>query len=253
MSLEASMIAVLTNENTFSVSRVGSAVEADKKINLALQISFIVHALGASRKTAQRRPADVRGHGLYPASGLPMARPADALWIMEFGLYPLAALVWVWALDPVVAGIGARRSRSVAVLGCQSYQGASGRQQSLWWPAKSSHWTHQRRSEHQTECLGGRRRTSDQSQLGGGATGRCHRSPNLEASTTPRNDHSGRQRLRQRRISRGVAALREPPVYSTALQSSPAGHLASRPLPQTTQGRELVSALEALPQSRNAL
>jgi hypothetical protein len=25
--------------------------------------------------------------------GCPMARPADALWIMEFSLYPLAALV----------------------------------------------------------------------------------------------------------------------------------------------------------------
>ena len=247
------MRAVLTNENAFLVSRVGSAVEADKKINLALKISVIVHALGASRKTAQRRSADVRGDGLYPASGMPLARPADALWIMEFSLYPLAALVWGWALGQVVAGVGARRSGSVTVLGCQSYQGASGRQQSRWWPAKASHRTHQRWSEHQTECLGGRRRTSDECQLGGGTTGRCHRGSSLGASTTPRNDHGGRQRLRQRRISSGVATLWEPPVYSTALQSSPAGHLASRPLPQTTQGRKLVSALEAPPQSGNAL
>jgi hypothetical protein len=109
------MITVLTNENAFTVSRIGPAVEADKKINLALKISVIVHALEASRQTAQRRPADVRGDGLHPASGLSMARLAGDLWIMEFSLYPVAALVWSWTMGQVATGMGARRSRSVEI------------------------------------------------------------------------------------------------------------------------------------------
>lgn len=60
MNVETSIKTVLTNENSFTVSRIGSALEADKKINLALQSFVIVDALGASRSTAQRRPADVR-------------------------------------------------------------------------------------------------------------------------------------------------------------------------------------------------
>ena len=247
------MRTVLTNENTFTVSRIGSAVEADKKINLALKISVIVHALEASRKTAQRRPADVRGDGLHPASGLSMARPADDLWIMEFSLYPVAALVCVWTMGQIVARAGSWRSRPVEVPGCQSYQGASGCEQSRRRPAKPSYRTHQRRSEHQTERLGGGRRTSDQRQLGSGATGRCYRRPSLVASPVARNDHRGRQRLRQRRISGGVATWRQPPVHSASLQSAPASQLASRSLSKTTQGGKLVSAVEALSQSRNAV
>jgi len=67
---------VLTNENGIAVPRVGSALEADKKINLALEISVIVHAPKASWTTAQRRPVDVRGDGLPPAGGMSLARSA---------------------------------------------------------------------------------------------------------------------------------------------------------------------------------
>lgn len=69
----------LTNENTFTVSRIGSAAEADKKINLALKISVIVYALEESRKATQRRPADARGDGLPPATGLSVALSAGRL------------------------------------------------------------------------------------------------------------------------------------------------------------------------------
>ncbi len=49
------MKVVLNYEDTFSVSRVGPALEADKEINLAFQISVIARVAEAAWATAQRR------------------------------------------------------------------------------------------------------------------------------------------------------------------------------------------------------
>ena len=244
---------VLTNENTFTVSRIGSAVEADKKINLALQICVIVHALAAARQTAQRRPADVRGHGLYLASRLSMARSASDLWTVEFSLYSVAALVAGRTLGQVVACAGRRRTRQAEISGCQPYLGASRREQPCWWPATSSYWTHQRWFKHQTECVGRSSGTRGRFELGSGATGGCHRRPSGVAPQVARHDHGGRQGLRQRRVSKGVAALGQSRVHPTALQSAHGCQLASRSLPKAAQGRELFPASETLPSSGNAL
>lgn len=74
---ETSMIAVLTNENISAVSRIGSALGADKKINLGGRIYVIVHAAKTAWPATQGRPADVRGDDLYPAGGLYMAGSAS--------------------------------------------------------------------------------------------------------------------------------------------------------------------------------
>ena len=87
------MKTVLTNENTFTVSHIGSALEADKKINLALKIPVIVHALEAPRTTAQGRPLNVRRDGLLATGRLSLARSTGPVWTPEFGLYPLESLV----------------------------------------------------------------------------------------------------------------------------------------------------------------
>ena len=42
--------------------------------------------------------------------------------ILEFSLYPLASLVWVWAMGQVATGTDARRSGPIEVLGRKSYQ-----------------------------------------------------------------------------------------------------------------------------------
>jgi len=247
------MKTVLTNENTFTVSHIGSALEADKKINLALKISVIVHASEAARPTAQRRSANVRGDGIYPTSGVSMARPACHLWTVEFGLYPVAALVCGWAVGQIVKRAGTQRARQIEVFGCQPYQGASGCEQSCWRPAKSSHWTHQGWVEHQAECLGGGLRPRGQFELGTRAAGRCHRRPSGCVARVARHDYRGRQRLRQRRLSCRVAASWQSPVHSAALQSARASQLAARSLPKAAQGRELIPALEALPQNRDTV
>ncbi len=51
------MIAALTNENNIAVSGVGSALGADKKINLEGGIFVIVHVAQTTWSAAQGRPA----------------------------------------------------------------------------------------------------------------------------------------------------------------------------------------------------
>ena len=147
--------------------------------------------------------------------------------------------------------LGTRRSRQIEIFGYQPYQGTSEREQSCWRSTKSSHRPHQGRSEHQAERLGGWLRSSHQPELGSGTTGRCHRRTNVVTPAVARNDHRDRQRLRLRWLSRRVAALWQSCVHSAALQSAQASQLASRPLPKTPQGGELIPTLEALPQSRD--
>ncbi len=184
------MKGVLTNENIFTVSRVGSALEADKKINLALKISVNVHAAEASRTTAQGRPADVRGDGLHTAGRMPLARSSSHIWTVEFRLHSLAALVSVRTVGEVTADVGAESSRPTAVCRHQPHQGASGCKQSRWWPTKSGDWAYQGRPEYQAQCLGGQPRAARQFELGPGTSGRCKHSaagaarPPLRRTTT---------------------------------------------------------------------
>ena len=247
------MRAVLTNENTISVSRVGSALEADKKINLALKISVIVCAAKASRATAQGRPFDVRGNGLHPASGMSLARPAGYLWSMELRLHPVAALVSGRTVGQVAAGAGAERPWPIAVSRRQSHQGASGCEQPRWWPTKSSHRAHQRWSEHQAQCLGGRARTTGQFEFGVRTGVRCCRCTSGGASNTAGHNHCRRQRLRQRRLPNAVAAVGKPGLHSASLQPPSASELASWSLSKAAQGREFVPAFETPAQDRDAL
>src|SRR5580698_4701720 len=100
------MRSVLTNEKTLPVSPVGSALEADKKINLAVKISVNVEVAEASRATAQGRSVNARSDHLYPASGLSLARPSGHLWALELCLYPVATLVHSGVMGQIVASAG---------------------------------------------------------------------------------------------------------------------------------------------------
>src|ERR1700722_5170772 len=153
---ETSILLGLTDENNTAVSRIGSALGADKKINLAGRIYVIVHATKTTGASTQGRPADVRGDGLYPTGGLSVAGSAAHLRPMEFGLHPLAALVSGRPVGKVACGAGAGGRRQAAVSGCQPRQSASGCEQPRWRPAKSGHRAHQGRTEYQDHCLGGR-------------------------------------------------------------------------------------------------
>ena len=247
------MKSVLINENNFTVSRVGSALEADKKINLALKISVIVHGAKASWTTAQGRPVAVRGDGLPPAGGMSLARSASCLWAVEFRLYPLAALVPVRIVGELAAGVGAESPRQAAVFRRQPRQGASGWKQSRWWSAKSGDGAYQGRPEHQAQRLGGRSGTACQFEFGPGTIGRCQRSARRAAPAVAGNDDSCRQRLRQRRLPGAVAAVGKPGLHSTPLQPTPTGQLAPRLLPKTAQGRELIPTPETLQEDWNAI
>ena len=244
---------VLTNEKNCSVSRIGSALEADKKINLAIKISVNVEVAEASRATAQERSVDVRRDGLYPASGLSLARSASHLWTLELCLYTLAPLVSGRTVGQIITGVGAEGSRPIALPGCQPYQGTSGCEQPRWRPTKSGHWADQGRFEHQAQRMGGRARTSDQFESGGWTSRRSNRGTGFPATVIARNGHGCRQSLRQRRLSGTVAAMGKPPLYPASVQSPSASQLAPRPLSQTTQGRELIPTLETLPSHRHAL
>jgi len=119
------MRAVLTNEKICSVSAAGSALEADKKINLAIKISVNVHVAEATRATAQGPSINGRGNGLYPASGLSLARLASHLWTLDLCLYPLATLVFGGIVEQIIAGAGSQGTRDIALFGRQPYQDAS--------------------------------------------------------------------------------------------------------------------------------
>src|SRR5208283_2832292 len=185
-------------ENILAVSGVGSALGADKKINLGRWIYFIVCAPTAAGSSAQRRSADVRSHGLHLAYGHSLARLARPLRALEFGLYALASLVPAWTVATVVGRTGAERSRQVALSRRQPCQSASRRQQSRRWPTKSGHWTYQGRAEHQDQCVGGRARTSGEFELGTRTARRCVRRADRCTSVIAWHDHGGRQGLRQR-------------------------------------------------------
>jgi hypothetical protein len=185
--------------------------------------------------------------------GVSLARSAGTLWFLEFGLYSLAAMVARRTLGQVVASAGPRRAMEVEVLGCQPYQGSSRCEQSSRRSAKSSHWSHQRRSEHQTECMGGWSRTSDQRELGSGTASRCHCRPNIIPPEIARHDHRGRQGIRQRRFSERITALWKPSLYSAATQPTAASKLASRLLQEAPPSRKSISAFETLSESGNAL
>jgi hypothetical protein len=253
MKQEASIKSVLTHENAFSVSRVGSALEADKKINLALKISVNVHVPEAPRKATQRRPPDVRGDDLYPAGGLPLARSASDLRTLEFCLHPLASLVSGGLVGKVATDSGRQSAGPIAVSGRQSHQGASRCEQSRWWSTKPSHWAHQRWVEHQAQCLGGRARTSRQLELGTWAgSRRCGRA-SISSPKVARCHYRGRQGLRQRRFPNRIAAVGKSCLHSASFKPAPTSQLASWTLSQAAQGRKFIPALETSPQNRNAL
>ena len=240
------MITVLTNENISAVSSIGSALGADKKINLECWIFVIVHVAQTTWPSAQGRPADVRGDGLYPAGGLSVAGSAGSLRALEFSLYPLAALVSGRTVGTVAGSAGTEGRRQAAVSGCQPRQGASGCQQPCGRAAKSGHWAHQGRLEHQDQCLGGRTGASRELEFGPGTARRCERRAIGGATQAARHDHRGRQGLRQRWVPGAVAALGEPFLHSTALQPAQACKLASRSLPKTAQGGKLIPTVETL-------
>ena len=247
------MNAVLANEKNSSVSCVGSALEADKKINLGCGILVIVHAEKAAWSSTQRRSSDVRGDGLYPASRLPLAGSAGHFRALEFRVYPLATLVSGRIVGTVAGGAGAAGPRHAAVSGCQPCEGASGCEQSRRWPAKSGHWVHQGRSEYQNQCVGGRRRTSRELEFGSGTARRCECRASDDAPKAARHDHRGRQGLRQRQVSGAVAALGEPCLHPAAKQPTQTCKLASWLLSKAAQGGEFVPAVEALSPNRDAL
>ena len=141
-------------ENILAVSFVGSALGTDKKINLAVGIYVIVDAAKTARSSAQRRPVNVRGDGLHLVHGYSLARFGRPIWTVELGLHPLASLVSSRTLDEVAGGAGPQRPRQAAFSGCQSCQSASRCEQPRRRPAKSGHWTHQGRFQHQDQCLG---------------------------------------------------------------------------------------------------
>ena len=68
-----SMKVILAHDHYSTVSRIGSALGADKKINLGCQIPVNVHAAEAAWTAAQRRSADGRGYDLYSADWLSLA------------------------------------------------------------------------------------------------------------------------------------------------------------------------------------
>ena len=72
----------------------------------------------------------------------------------------------LWAR--LLAVVGTAGPRQVALSGRQPCQSASRRQPSCGRPTKSGHRTHQRRSEHQSQCVGGWPGSSGESELGSG-------------------------------------------------------------------------------------
>src|ERR1700678_510134 len=109
------------NENILTVSFVGSALGADKKINLASRIFFIVigDTPAAARPSTQGRPADVRSYGLHLAHGQSLARLAGSLWAVEFGLYAVAALVSARPVATPLGRAGAPGARQATLSGRQ--------------------------------------------------------------------------------------------------------------------------------------
>ena len=240
-------------ENILAVSGVGSALGADKKINLASWIYVIVCAPTAAWSSAQGRSVDVRSHGLHLAHRHSLARLACPLRALELGLYALASLVPAWTVAAVVGCTGAERSRQIALSRRQPCQSTSRRQQSRRWPTKSGHWTHQRWAEHQDQCVGGRARTSGEFELGPRTARRCVRRADCGTSAIAWYDYGGRQGLRQRWFSRAVAALGQSPLHSTSLQPTQTCGLASWSLQETAQGGKLVSTIETLSQNWDSL
>jgi len=247
------MSAVLTNEKICSVSAAGSALEADKKINLAIKISVNVHVAETPWATTQGRSINGRGNGLYPESGLSLARPACLLRLLELCLYPLAALVSGGTVGQIAASIGPKGTRPIALFGRQPYQGAPRCKQPRWRPTKSSHWPHQGWSEYQAQRLGGRARARDLSMSGGRTGSRGDYGTSIGATGVERNGHGCRQGIRQRWLSGTVATMGKPALHPATEQSSSASQLAPRPLSQTAQSRKLIPTFKTLPPNRNTI
>jgi transposase len=91
-------------ENILAVSFVGSALGADKKVNLAVGIYVIVDAAKTAWSSAQGRPVNVRGDGFHLAHGYSLARFGRPIWTVELGLHSLASLVSGRTLDEVAGG-----------------------------------------------------------------------------------------------------------------------------------------------------
>lgn len=247
------MKSVLTNEKTLPVSPVGSALEADKKINLAIKISVNVEVAEASRATTEGRPVNDRRDHLYSASGLSLARPSSHIWTLELCLYPVATLVHSGVMGQIVASAGPEGAGNVALFGRQPYQGTSGWEQPRWRPTKSGHWAYQGRSEYQAQCLGGYGGTSDQCEPGCWTSRRGNHGTSIRAASVARKSNGCRQSLRQRWLSGTVAAMGKPRLHSTSQQSPSASQLAPRLLPQTSQSRKLIPTPETLSPNRNTI
>ena len=240
---------VLTNENYFTVSHIGSALEADKKINLALKNYVNVHALAASWSTAKRRPINVRGHGLRSAGGLPLARFAGSFWPVEFGLHALATLV---PKRPLGAHTGDPRQKcrgAAAVCRQQPHQGPSRRKQPRQRPTKPRHWAHQRRTQHQIERMGRWPWASFVFGLGTGTSCRRQGGGIRGMAGLIQHHDGGGQRLRQQRLSRTVATMRKPSVYPLPQPPTRASSVASGLLPLPPPDRKLLSTRQTLPPS----
>ena len=241
------------HEKILSVSSIGSALGADKKNHLTVEFFDNVYGAAATRASTKRSSAYGRGDGVCAARGLSVARLALGLWSLEFGVHPLAALVSVRIVGASVGVVGTAGPRQVALSGRQPCQSASRRQPSCGRPTKSGHRTHQRRSEHQSQCVGGWPGSSGESELGSGTAPRCVRRANGSATATTWHDYSGRQRLRQRWFSGAVAALGPSLVSPAALQPAYTRGVASWSLPTALPSGELVSTTETLPQNWHSL
>ncbi len=236
-----------------SVSGVGSAVEADKKINLGFTPGVNVHGLATTGAATQRRPADVRGDGLYPAGRLPVARLAGYLWFVELGLHPLATLGPKWPVGTVVGSIGPAGRRPTAVSRQQSHQGASRREQPDRGPTKSRHWPHQGWTQYQVERVG---RWSRAGFAFGTGTGTGSRRQGGRvcgmAKRQPHND-GGRQRIRQQCLSRLIATVRKPSVYPFPQSATGTSPVASGLLSPPSPDRKLFSTHQTLSPGRHSL
>src|ERR1700678_3455623 len=240
-------------EKAHTPAPIGSALGADKKINLASWIYVIVHVWPPTWTSAQGRSVDVRGDGFHFAHRDSVARLTDRLWPLEFGLHALAALVPERLVGKVAGRVGPQGRWAVALSGYQPCQSASRCEQPRWRPAKSGDWTYQRWLEHPDQCLGGWWGPSRQFVAGRRPATRCAGGAKSRASEVAWHGHGGRQGVRQQRISETVAPLGQPCLHPTPLQPPERSNLAAEPLPETPQGGELIPTVETLSQNRHSL
>src|ERR1700678_2726923 len=95
-------------EKAHTPAPIGSALGADKKINLASWIYVIVHVWPPTWTSAQGRSVGFVGVVFYFAHRDSVARFTDRLWPLDFGLHALAALVPERLVGKVAGRVGPR-------------------------------------------------------------------------------------------------------------------------------------------------